>query len=1804
MALGNLYFDVLLNDKTDQGINAIKSKLSELGVEVGTDIAKGIEAQLKNIKSSGLNASNLNVNATLNVDKNKILTDIQDALKSKEFTIDIKAKSNITTNANKSALAYETEAQAKLINSQARLLQAQNAQAVSAQKAALAQAKLATEHQKTAREANRAQIEATKLARQKQMLANATNRATQSARNYTNANRGIIGSLREMTGLAGKFSAIYMGGQFLSSLIRIRGEFEMQLVSLRAILQSTERANELYGRLQQLSVISPFQFGDLVKYAKQLSAYQIPTQDLYDTTKRLADLSAGLGVDMNRLILAYGQVKSAAVLRGTELRQFTEAGLPMVSALADKFSELEGRVVATGEVFDKISNREVPFQMVKEVLEDLTNEGGIFFEMQEKQAATLKGQISNLKDAYAIMMNEIGQSTEGILKGGVGAIRWSLQNYEELLSILLSVVAAYGAYRIQLGYKTSIMGKDTQATLQNALAEKKLEATRLKSVMLTRTLTPAENNIINTRHKLTYVDYELMVAEGKLNAAQVKNLFLAGKITKGQFELLAASAGMQKNYIASIANMTTMQRVGERLKLSLAGVGRAFKALGATMKAAWPMLVIGLITELIMKFSQLGEEQKRINKEIAENAKMLVSDLSSFFNSHKIAINNIGVGEISTDEARKFVEKAFEKIEQSAPSGVASIKAEILMEEDDIAQAEKAMEILTSMRNVAEQFSTGAIQWDIPEYFIEEGLADDIADLASEAKEAQKALAGFGLTWEQFFANGVKGAKGEGSTLVLERYKNRLIEVKREVTELVNANMSEFTGKSVEEQKRMYESLFAEVEKMMNDAGLGLEPQSHITGIFDSLMNENISGLQYYAASYSKIIDGLSDKDKKEIHSWAGVINEERRKVLTRMLEDARSKLGGIGISAKQLADDISKLEPILNIKLNIDNKKQTSSVQDAISKAFGRSAVRTPGQARVEKLFEGMTDFSLIEGKIQEEWARKEKSIKALEKLGNLSKEQQTQLKNAKEDKSSIELLAATLGVSHIKPTTKGEKSQVDQVAKALQDQYKELKKVYDEWEKLSKLIGSENAKAELAKMSGFKELFEDANLADLINKMLTDGGDLVLVKEYLEKVKGMTSKEALSFVEALEQALRSIQTKDLTESIEMAVEQINDALDVNIKKYQEWEKYYESTGNKSIASLLAYGDTNAIAKSEAQLRKENVAKVADAINGEYKGLTYEILLTYDKDKLDKLPKVLQESFKEAQDAVNSEASDINAKLIESYKNTMSIDEQVKALEEERDKLLQSTTDATLKKSVIDDYAKKIGELKAKALELLPVWERIFGDSFSYGGIKEAMGYARQLIDNATPTTKNADGSMNYLSSFIDANGVKQEVTIVSDQLKDLKKQYGELFDSLAEKNPFKAFVASMRELTTESRSLSNDRAWRGVLNSLSGIFKMGAELSGSMKTIFDATGLENVGNAMNTAMILLEGTSNIAQAYAQGDDMGAMVASAQLLANTIADAKWRSSADEEEAIEELEGKIRGYQSAREMLENSLRRELGIYGEDGAKSMEKYAEIVKTYEEEIAAREAQLAEEKSKKESDQDATAIADYEAEIDKLNETVRYFAEDTLKDLMGIDLKEWANNFGDALVEAFASGEDAASAFDKTVADLMKNVVKNMASLYILEPALKELQTYLFGTNGKGGVFGSDRHFSEEDLAGMKPYLDRLEKETIPAVEDLFEAIDTAMGGVLSSSSNLEGLSGGIKSITEDTANLLASYLNAVRADVALIAMGSPRMTTIAEAQLAQLNVIATNTSRSAVAVEAINTLLRSVTTTTSSGRVLKV
>lgn len=253
--------------------------------------------------------------------------------------------------------------------------------------------------------------------------------------------------LSKIQGLVYGSATVMMAQRFVRELANISGEFEKQKVALEAITQDTAAADKLYSQIKALAVESPFTFKELISYTKQLSAFSIPTDELYETTKMLADVSAGLGVGLDRIILAYGQIRSASFLRGQEVRQLTEAGIPILNMLAEKFSKIEGSAISAAQVFNKISAREVPFEMVEEVFKEMTSEGGKFYKMQETLAETLSGKISNLTDAYENMLSEIGEQKDGVLKGTVDWLRKLIDNYEETGKTIIWLTSIYGAFK-------------------------------------------------------------------------------------------------------------------------------------------------------------------------------------------------------------------------------------------------------------------------------------------------------------------------------------------------------------------------------------------------------------------------------------------------------------------------------------------------------------------------------------------------------------------------------------------------------------------------------------------------------------------------------------------------------------------------------------------------------------------------------------------------------------------------------------------------------------------------------------------------------------------------------------------------------------------------------------------------------------------------------------------------------------------------------------------------------------------------------------------------------------------------------------------------------------------------------------------------------------------------------------------------------------------------------------------------------------------------------------------------------------
>lgn len=234
---------------------------------------------------------------------------------------------------------------------------------------------------------------------------------------------------------------------FVKSLMDVRGQYELLERSIGAVLGDFEKGSQIFREQQELALKSPFTVLDLAGATKQLAAYNFEAEELVDVSRRIADISAALGVPMERLTYNLGQIRAQTVLTARDARDFANAGLSITSELAKMYTEQEQRIVSVGDVMDRMSNKMVSFTDVMKVLNRYTDEGGMFYDFQAKQAETLAGQLSNLTDAYDFMLNEIGKENQGMLTGSISLVRSLFENWRSVANILTVVATALGVYK-------------------------------------------------------------------------------------------------------------------------------------------------------------------------------------------------------------------------------------------------------------------------------------------------------------------------------------------------------------------------------------------------------------------------------------------------------------------------------------------------------------------------------------------------------------------------------------------------------------------------------------------------------------------------------------------------------------------------------------------------------------------------------------------------------------------------------------------------------------------------------------------------------------------------------------------------------------------------------------------------------------------------------------------------------------------------------------------------------------------------------------------------------------------------------------------------------------------------------------------------------------------------------------------------------------------------------------------------------------------------------------------------------------
>jgi len=330
--------------------------------------------------------------------------------------------------------ALDLKKQVNAINNQVAINEQKIAQETA--KTALAQEKVATQKEKTKTQAEKTATAAERHAR-----------AVSSTNTQLVTTQSLMSTIAQLTGIAFGVAGLRA---FTSQLITITGQFEVQKMALTSMLQSADKADEIFNQLRKNALESPYTFADLTKFAKQLTAFNIPADKLVETEKMLADVAAAVGVDMGRIILAYGQVKAAGALKGQELRQFTEAGVPILEELAKQIEETEGKAISLAAVFDRISKKKIPFAMVEESFRRMTSEGGKFYNMQEVLVETLQGKIGKLRDVWQQALYDLGQSNDTVLKGAVDWITKLVGHLDLIVKILVPVIAGFGTYKAAL----------------------------------------------------------------------------------------------------------------------------------------------------------------------------------------------------------------------------------------------------------------------------------------------------------------------------------------------------------------------------------------------------------------------------------------------------------------------------------------------------------------------------------------------------------------------------------------------------------------------------------------------------------------------------------------------------------------------------------------------------------------------------------------------------------------------------------------------------------------------------------------------------------------------------------------------------------------------------------------------------------------------------------------------------------------------------------------------------------------------------------------------------------------------------------------------------------------------------------------------------------------------------------------------------------------------------------------------------------------------------------------------------------
>ncbi|MGV0854764.1 tape measure protein [Empedobacter brevis] len=1492
------------------------------------------------------------------------------------------------------------------------------------------------------------------------------------------------------------FLTIDMARNFITQMVKIRGEFEQTEIAFNTMLQSREKGNALMQEMVELAKNTPMQFSEVSQGAKQLLAYQVEAEKLTETLSMLGDISSGLGVPMSRLILVYGQVRAKGRLMGDDLRQFTEAGVPMIAMIAKNMG------IAESAVADMVSEGKVGFKDVEKVLQDLTAQGGLFYNMMEEQSKTIPGQIAKLEDEIEQMFNSIGKDSQGFVSDVIGGASVIVENYQTIGNILEKLVIGYGVYRAAL------------------IATSAIESYRAKTLA-----TEISNLGISEKMQLGRAAVSARQAEAAKREALAENELALSKVRSAQ---AGKAAQVIKNQEA-LASLNAAHAAKTQAEAEVASATVKYNALRGSHFIKREQLAL---QELEIAQTNLATQTQNVNSaSVAYNTEQKkLNAISTEFLNATLAQSTT---QTSLDTARRVENEAVTNLQTVSNTRLTTAQSLRVIATTAAARAEAILNA-TMLANPVVLLSIGFITFTAILYKAITALdATERAQqkLIEAEGEAQKSIASEKLELERLIeiAKDDKKSKDEREKAI-DKINEKSPEYLGNLT-LEKINTQEATKAVNDYTEALYRNAKAKAMQVSYEKLVASE-QDIWTDFYKNSSNPDL--LQRGSNAFWKVFGVETKKIKNETDLRNHIIElygKDAAKNAKTYEENVNRYLKSIGHD--ELASLRTQRELIgeqlkgmtTDLEEETDKKKTVQTKSTVKNKAYWEEQKKIASEAR-----DALADSS----KGSSEWNRLTKQIdeanNALQAYNDSYKKPKKAPKPKKE-KDPVEVY----------------KKQVSEIEK----QYEQYLKILDsndvtfatEKAILKAQLSSKGASYEEYLRAQQKELIKTAKTSDVARKKLllineellklSKHSELQIFKDEFEKqLDDLDSViEKLYEVQNLKESLRGKSDPLSIKKIEFIDEKQKELLKDSesaakdlIKTLTEESKPLDTINKKFDGQLF-------LLKKKINDANEEIGNLTISANSSPEGSDERIKI---EERILKLKKEILDTqnlidFNENKRTIETKnvTNDVDYnKLISEYQ---SYSDKIKAIEDklQKDIATAQKNNDTARISQINKQANdEISNILKDQLMNSEEWAMLFSNM-------DEMTF--QQIDNLI---KQIEGKFNLLKGKF--NPI---------DLKIILKQLNQAKNLVIEKNPFGSLAVGLADLFKGAEEETNSSTegittkWNRVAKSLTGTFDFINDAIDSAGVLKEFLG-ETVSKAMETTQTVLgigssvlavsqmttEGIKGVERASVILAIISAVIQIATKIANLLSNI-FSKDKKREKQIKEHKKSVDELTNAYKDLEDAVKRALGSDVYSGQKQM------IENLKQQQIEYQKMIELEKGKKKKD--SGKIKEWEDALRDSKNTIQDLLEEIAEDVVQTNAKDLATELGDALVEAFGKGEDAAKAFGEVANNVLKNAVLNQLKKQFLEKQLQAALDKLYQDMG-----GDDE--GNFNWNGLSP-------EEQQEFRDKLKEISQNFTGMLDEYSDLfkdltdpneSSLSGAIKGVSEETASLIAGQINAMR------------------------------------------------------------